>query len=447
MPETIVLAGAGQTSRELARRMLRDWSIVMVDPDARKLDFVREHPELAGVRCIQGDATSSLTLRQAGIEGAGAAVALTGLDDVNLEFVRLARQLYAVPKVLVVLRRPEEAHRFEDLGAVVVNRPFSLASVLQSHVEETRRTTSDVGLGTGEILEVTVLPSSPVIGKTLAELSPKSWLVGAIYRRGTLVVPHGETMLADGDRVLLIGDPAILQSIADYFRAGEPEFPLQFGRHIALLNYKDLLTERQREEGEWLAEASHALGVQSWGSNNDAGCVVLPAPPPTGWMSRLGWRRSEFLSLLESIPVPVLVPRGKFPYSRILVTISSALASLRAVELGIDVARVLGIAEITVAAVFPPELVAGPHLAAELETSLEKAAALGRLFRFSVKPLKLQGNPVHQVVQLANDYDLLITAHRRQRRFTLSRPDVSDYLISQAPISTLVVSHGKLPGL
>lgn len=418
----VIIAGAGQSGRALSARLQALWEVVVVDLEGDKESM------LPGVAFVAGDATSSLVLRQAGMEGAEAAIALTGRDEVNLEFCRLARQIYQVPQVLSMARQSDQVKAFEELGVLTMSRPDSVASTLQSRLERGKRTTSDVGLGQGEILEVTVLPNSPVIGRSMIDLSPQAWLVAAIYRKGTLVVPHGQTCVEEGDRVLLVGDPAILHSIADFFRAGESEFPLQFGNKIVIAH------PQVEAEAQYLADNTKALGTTT--SYADAGCVTL-LPPPKHWWDNLGLSGSAFLAQVESPKVPVLLARGTFPYQSIVVAVS--LGRGGEVELAIDVARMLGLAKITAVVVLPPTLVSGADRLQGLEHALERAVLLGKAYRMEVVPVTLHGNPVHQVIAFSRGFDLLVMGHRPGRGVKLTRPDVSRLLLLKSHISTLVL--------
>lgn len=424
----ILIAGAGQTGRALSSRLGVLWDVVVIDLETRKETL------LPDVTFVLGDATSSLVLKNAGMEGAAAAIALTDRDEVNLEFCRLARQIYQVPQVLSSVRQSDQLKSFEEIGALAISRPDSLASTLQSRLERGKRTTADVGLGQGEILEVTVLPNSPVIGKSMVDLSPQAWLVAAIYRKGNLVVPHGQTCVAEGDRVLLVGDPAILPAIADFFRAGDSEFPLQFGNKVGIFHQK------VASEAGYLAENTKALGTTT--NMQEAGCVVI-SPPPTGsWLDSLGIGRKAFFQQLEAPRVPVLLARGSFPYQSILVAVS--LGRGGEVELAIDVARMLGLSRITAVVVLPPTLVSGAERLQELERSLERAVKLGLAYRMEVVPVVLHGNPVHQLLEYSREFHLLVMGHTRKRGVKWTRPDVSRLLLLRSRVSTLVLcSHGR----
>ena len=479
MKPLLIIAGAGQTGRELVNRLHPHWEVVVLDKDPAKLALLELEGAPAGVVRLEGDATSTLVLKQAGIESAHTALSVMGRDDADLEFCRLARQVFHVSRVMAMAVVRSRIPEFEELGVEVISRPRSVSSVLQSRVERGKRTTSDVGLGKGEILEVRVLPHSPAIGKVLKDLHPLSWLVGAIYRESRLVVPHGDTEIQAGDRVLLVGEPAILPAIADYFRSGTSDFPLQYGSHILVANPAGRPEGRSVEEALYLAQSSKALGVkllvatqQDAGAyqelrdrarqdgtlaevvtspervpperllkESDCGCLVLP-PPRVGLRERMGLGGREILEALDQSRQPCLIARGTHPYRRILVAVAPGAGPSRAVELALDVSRVVG-GSLTACTALPPALVAGEERLRGLREALRQAVAIGALYSMRVPTEVLEGNPVHQVLRKAEDCDLLILAHRKRRAFSLTRPDTSRHLLLRAPCSVLVLPYGK----
>lgn len=465
----LVIAGAGQTGRELAVRLLPTWSIALIDTDRDKLSLLEQEGAGPGIARIHGDATSALVLQRAGIETAHAGLAVTDRDDVNLEFCRLSRNRFGLQEILSVVNVRSHLPRFEELRVAPLSRPFAIASVLQSRLERGRRTTADVGLGQGEILEVTVLPHSPVIGRTLSDLHPQSWLVGAIYRKGRLVVPHGSTAIEEDDRVLLVGQPDILPPIADYFRSGTSEFPLQYGSRVVVGVPEGARAGQAIEEGLALATSTRAFGVTFLGcgepeerlrercagtdldcdvlptwkprilQDQDCGCLVLPAPP-IGLLDRMGLGNRSLMRLVESVRFPCLIARGTQPYRRILLVASPGRGLARAVDLALEVARAQD-ASVTAIAALPPSFVAGEEQNEEVVHSVQRAVNVGAMYSQNVASITLEGNPVHQILTRASEFDLLVLAHRRRKGFSVTRPDVSRHLLLRAPCSVLVLSH------
>lgn len=469
MKPILIIAGGGPSGRAIARRCIARWKPTVVDMDETHLGYLSEE----GIEKVAGDCTSTLVLKKTPIAQARAVVAATGSDEVNYEFCRLAREIYKVKNIVALVHHVEEADQFREADFIPVSRPSSVAAIVESQLDSGRRTTTDIGLGIGEIMEVTVQSHSPVIGKTLAILRPKSWLLAAIYRDGELVVPHGTTEILENDRCLLTGDPAVLPDIAEYFQRGSSEFPLQFGTRYAVLESGDTSVV---EEGKYLLENTNAtglrlfvrhgkgatsLGVATSDGSYDIGTYTLgPEWPdnidevgdkldiaahivghrPLSWTQKFGLSRRPLYQILERSSEPILISRGTQPYKRILLAVSPGLGSIRAAELAVDVARKLE-ATVTIVVACPAELVAGGAFRAEAEEALDRATGIASLYGLAVETEILEGNEVNQICAKAADYDLLLVGHRRHRKFTFLKPDVSMLIAARSPVSTMVLPY------
>lgn len=472
MKPRLVIAGAGPIGLALALRTASQWTPILIEVEA---DRLTEAHRVVGVEAHCGDATSTLTLKRANVHGASYAVATTGDDEVNLEFCRLMREQFGAHNLVALTHTDAAAVALQALGATPVRRSASVAAILESSIDGGRRIASDVGLGKGEICQVTVQSHSPVIGKTLGQLRPQSWLLGAIYREGRLVVPHGHTTIESGDKCLLIGEPGVLQGIADYFQRGSSEFPLQFGTRLCLVEH-EFGQYPEQAECLWLREHTEAKGfgilhrsptppqrlAEQLGeevetrailSQTSAGlaqvtdeldcAIMIACAEKPGWRDRMGFGNSTLFSLVEHTSEPVLISRGSHPYKRILVAVSPSPGSLRASELAVDVARKLA-AELTAVSVEPPDFVVGAEYKDLLVRALESVKSTAHLYGRRVDTRLVAGNPVRQVLKMAEEFDLLVVAHRRERRFSLTRPDVSRHLIVGAPCSVMVLPFSQL---
>jgi trk/ktr system potassium uptake protein len=469
MKPVLIIAGGGPSGRAIAERCLTRWRPTLVDLDEAQLDLL-DSDEIGKV---VGDCTSTLVLKKTSIEEAGAVVAATGSDEVNFEFCRLAREIYKIKEVVALVHLVSEAEKFRKAEFRAITRPSSAAAIVEGQLDSGRRTTTDVGLGIGEIMEVTVQSHSPVIGKTLAILRPKSWLLAAIYRDGELVVPHGNTEIEENDRCLLTGDPAILPDIAEYFQRGSSEFPLQFGTRYAVVDSGN--DGVSMEEARYLLENTNATGIrllvhskgsssldvathdedldiqthqldEKWpeniievGDHLDIAAHLI-GPKGLNWFQKFGLSRRPVYDTLERTSEPVLITRGTFPYKNILLAVSPGLGSIRVAELAVDVARKLG-AKLTIVVACPAEYVSGSSFREEAKEALERATGIASLYGLATETEILEGNEVNQICQRAQEFDLLITGHRRQRKFTFLKPDVSRLLASRATVSTLVLPY------
>ncbi len=475
MKSRIVVAGIGETGSDLARRLCSNWSVVCIDNDAAALEGLREACEdTANLAFHAGDATSALVLRRAELERVHAVVACTGSDEVNAEVLRVARDSFQVENLVALMHSLEweEHHRRE--GFQLVSQDRACAALLESRVERGQKVATGVGLGHGEIVEVTVLPNSSVVGHSLAELGPRRWLVGAVYRNGELIVPHGDTVIESGDHVVIIGDPEVLPSIATLIRSGDSEFPMQFGTHVVSVcsdrvnslvdEVKYLLATTRADRFEVVAcdaeearlrslarrceqagipfefscsavDTTRSLAEEA--SRRDVGLLILP-PEPLKLLSRLGLGRSRTAEYIDRSTSPVLISRDSFPYSRVLLVLAELPFSPAAAQAAIDVVRMVG-GELFLGVVHQPELVAGADLRQEVEKRRQEIESIAGMYHVDIRTVVFEGNPIVEIEKASGDYDLMVLPFRRGHKAFLTRPDVALNLLHRARCSVMVM--------
>ena len=138
--------------------------------------------------------------------------AVTGDDEDNLVISLLAKQEFAVPRVVARVNNPKNEWMFTEMWGVDVS--VSTPHLLTALVEEAVSVGSLVRL-----LSLRGRPGPPVRGhphrrrrpadgKDLAELGlPRDSTVVAIIRDGHVIVPRGDTVLRAGDEVLVLTTP------------------------------------------------------------------------------------------------------------------------------------------------------------------------------------------------------------------------------------------------
>ena len=86
----VIIVGAHGEAKELINRISSGWSISVIDLDQDKL---RNFSTNRQIEKIQGDATSSLVLKKAGLDSTTAVITLTLNDEVNLEVLKIAKTI------------------------------------------------------------------------------------------------------------------------------------------------------------------------------------------------------------------------------------------------------------------------------------------------------------------------------------------------------------------
>jgi len=202
----VAIAGAGSVGTAIARDLHANGHDVLVlelDPELVE----RRRSELE-VTWLAGDACEVASLDAAGLATTDVVVAATGDDEDNLVISLLAKQEFAVPRVVARVNNAKNQWLFNQSWGVDVS--VSTPQLLTALVEEAVSVGSLVRLlqfqgGSAHLVEVTLAANSPAADRAIVELGiPRDATVVAIVRDDRLVVPRGDTVLQSGDEVLVL---------------------------------------------------------------------------------------------------------------------------------------------------------------------------------------------------------------------------------------------------
>ena len=174
-------------------------------------DFAESMMEDLPVNWVIGDACELYTLDAAVLSSCDVVVSATGDDEDNLVVSLLAKQEFAVPRVVARVNHPDNEWLFNEMWGVDVS--VSMPHLLTSLVEEAVSVGDLVRLlnleqGKVSLLEVTLADASPAEGKTIGELKmPPDCTVVAVVRDRHVIAPTPETPLHAGDEVLALAAP------------------------------------------------------------------------------------------------------------------------------------------------------------------------------------------------------------------------------------------------
>lgn len=205
----IAVAGAGKVGRYVSRDLLaKGHEIVLIEQDKKKVEAIRGELE---VNYVIGDACELHTLDEAVLSSCDVCVAATGDDEDNLVISLLAKQEFAVPRVVARVNYPDNAWLFTETWGVDVS--VSTPHLITSLVEEAVSVGDLVQLmqleqGKVSLVEVTLADNSPADGKTCRDLEmPADCTLVAIVRDRHVIAPKGDTPLRAGDEVLALTTP------------------------------------------------------------------------------------------------------------------------------------------------------------------------------------------------------------------------------------------------
>src|SRR5256885_2226777 len=199
----VAVAGAGTVGQFIANDLAEaGHEVLLLEQDPGVVS--RYAPTLTGPRGDGGsiewrtaDACEVTSLREAEIDRVDVVVAATGDDEDNLVISLLAKQEFAVPRVVARVNHPKNEWLFNENWGVDVS--VSTPHLILALTEEALSVGSLVRLlqlekGRARLVEVTLAPDSPVIGPTIRELNvPRDSTFVEVVREGHVVVPPGGT--------------------------------------------------------------------------------------------------------------------------------------------------------------------------------------------------------------------------------------------------------------
>src|SRR5436190_16270343 len=190
----------------------RHHEVTLIEQDTGAATRARvELPESVDV--LLGDACEPYVLEEAKLGEADVIVAATGDDEDNLVTSLLAKQEFAVPRVLARVNHSSNEWMFTEQWGVdaAVSPPHILTALVEEAV-----TVGDVvrllklERGKVALVELRLGEGSKVVGRPIYELRlPLDSAIVAIIREEHVVIPQPETVLAEGDELMAIARPEV----------------------------------------------------------------------------------------------------------------------------------------------------------------------------------------------------------------------------------------------
>ena len=171
---------------------------------------------------VNGDATSSAILDEAGISEADVLIATTGSDAVNLLVMMQAKEK-GVKNIRTIVNEPEHVEIFKQMGVTIHKNPDAIVAediyntMLRPNVNEF----VSVAGGKAEIVEIPIKDKMHAVGKTMTDIGlPSNVLVIAIERGNDVIIPDENTVLQTGDSVLVFIRRNLFDRIFKLFSIG-----------------------------------------------------------------------------------------------------------------------------------------------------------------------------------------------------------------------------------
>jgi Trk K+ transport system NAD-binding subunit len=460
----ILLFGIGYFEQQLLKAISQQWSTIAIDMNEEKINSLEK--ELPEVEFHVGDASSILTWKKLNVKEIIHIITTMHDMDVNVEACRIIRDVLKLEvPITIVSYKKEEEPRLEQFNVTIVNPIQMGIGFILNRLEKNYIKAVDIGLKKGEVIEVPILAKSHLVDRNLSILRPTKWHIAAIYRDGDMIIPTGENQIKVKDRVVLMGDPKVLENVASILLKGDPQFPLQFGNTIAFpikesyaknmkelqyiksyLKAKNMVGYPDKRSGkeepllqgildEIKAETGHPkkTTMELMAMDADIGMIFLPY----SGLSR--WGKLFLKNFFKKALHPFFLSRLQFPYDGIIASLNCPDPAF-ALELGIDLSRLFQVPFQTLYSTMPKELRRDADEAL-LKKRYELVADFESIHKKTTSFTVREGNPVKDTIAFVKDYpnNLLVLLYDRKDRFSLFAPHVQYHIAKKSSQSTLLI--------
>jgi trk system potassium uptake protein TrkA len=216
----ILLIGCGIVGFYLAKLIDKEGSADLRIIEYRRGRCIEVAEMLENALILNGDGTDVNLLREEGIEDMDVVVAVTDSDEKNLLCALLAKQLGA-KRVIARADRSDYLPLFEMVGIdmAVSPREATVNEVLKLTMGKGIQTLTTIEGEKAEIIEYTASDTSKIVGKPLNKVKfPKGALINMVVRGKETVIPRGDFVINNGDRVVIFSMASAVSEVEKYFR-------------------------------------------------------------------------------------------------------------------------------------------------------------------------------------------------------------------------------------
>ena len=169
---------------------------------------------------LHGDGTDRQLLEEENIQEMDGFVTATGYDEDNLLLALMAKE-YKIADVIAKVSRGIYTELVSNLGVDMAINPLDIVtSNIAKMIQGKKKIISNqLVQGQAEITEIIAGHNMKISNKPLKNITlPKGAIIGAIHRGSEVIIPDGETVIREGDRVLIFSLLTAMPEMAVYTR-------------------------------------------------------------------------------------------------------------------------------------------------------------------------------------------------------------------------------------
>ena len=220
----IVIAGGGNIGSRLAEVLENDHQVKLIDHNRQRCVFLSESLKNTTVLC--GDCCDRELLINENIEHVDVFVAVTNDDEDNIIACLQAKRC-GVKQVMALITRTAYVDLIEGgpINIAISPQQATVGSILTRVRRGDVVNVHPLRRGAAEAIEAIAhgdKKTSKVVGRTLKEIKlPKGTTIGAIVRKGEVIIPHHDTAIQSEDHIVLfVANKRHIRDVERLFQVG-----------------------------------------------------------------------------------------------------------------------------------------------------------------------------------------------------------------------------------
>ncbi len=214
----IAIVGAGKLGMKVTNALVGgNHAITIIDKNENIVNRISQQYD---VLAVAGNAKQISLLKKCAIDSFDFLIACTGSDEKNITIAAFAKKL-GCSKVIARVRDPEHMNQMDFIKETmnidhIVNPDLSITNEIYKYLVEKYTLTNGIFTsGKVAMVQFNVRRMSRLIGLSMREVPDflPNMLIVAISRNGKIIIPHGDTVVAEHDTVYLIGEKSDISEL------------------------------------------------------------------------------------------------------------------------------------------------------------------------------------------------------------------------------------------